>query len=58
MQILRMMYNLPPRQSCRVLFVETGIRNLSSIFIIEFLLYAKENEQSMIKLPSFHNYKT
>lgn len=57
-RILRMMYNIPPRQSCRALFVENCILTLSSIFILKCLLHVKENEADMIKLSSFHNYKT
>lgn len=57
-RILRMIFKIAPRSSCRPLFAENGILTMPSIFIFKCLTYVKENESKFIKLNSFHRYDT
>lgn len=57
-RILHMIFSIPQRSSCRPIFMDNYILNLSSIFILKCLLYVKENKQNIVQLSSFHNYNT
>lgn len=57
-RILRMIFNVSPRSSCRPVFLENRILTLASIFILRCLVFAKENEESFVKLSSFHSHNT
>lgn len=57
-RILRMIFNIEPRSSCRPVFIENGLLTVASIFILKCLVYTKENENKFTKLSCFHSYGT
>lgn len=57
-RIIRLIFDLNPRDSCRLFFRNYGILTLPCIFIFRCLIYVKENEHRLVKLSSFHDYST
>lgn len=57
-RILRLIFNIPLRSSCRPLFLNHGVLTLPSIFILRCLVYVKENELHFSRLSVFHSYNT
>lgn len=55
---VRLMCSLPYRGHCRSSFVELGIMTVSAIFILQCLLYVKENSHLYDALGSTHDYAT
>lgn len=57
-RIIRLIFNLDSRESCRPTFKKYQLFTLSSLYIYRCLLYVKENENSIVKLSDFHTYST
>jgi hypothetical protein len=57
-RILRIIFNLDHRVSCRNTFREEGILTLPSIYVYYTLLYTKLNISNFKTQASFHNYNT
>lgn len=57
-RIIRLIFNLGSRESCRPTFKKYQLFTLSSLYIYRCLLYVKENENSIVKLSDFHTYST
>lgn len=57
-RIVRTMFNLPPRESCRPYFIFHKILTFPCIYILRCLLFIKNNIAHLRKNSSFHNYGT
>lgn len=57
-RILRMIFNLHPRTSCRPYFIENKIMTVACIYIFKILLYVQNNLNSFVKLSGCHHYAT
>lgn len=57
-RILRNMFGINPRESCKGLFVDNKILTLPCIYIYKTLSYVKENILSLEKNSQYHNYST
>ncbi|KAK9874933.1 hypothetical protein WA026_005750 [Henosepilachna vigintioctopunctata] len=57
-RILRMIFKLKPRDSCRLLFIEKEILTTPCIYIYKCLMHVKLHEKRFTKLNSFHCYNT
>lgn len=57
-RIIRMIFNIHPRSSCRPYFIENKIMTVTCIYIFKCLLHMKKNFNSATKLSDFHCYST
>lgn len=57
-RIIRMIFGLDPRTTCKPSFIANKLMTVSCIFLYRCLKYVKENEQNFIKVSSFHDYAT
>lgn len=57
-RILRLIFNLDPRSSCKPLFVHNDVLTTPCIYIYKCLMYIKNNQANLSTLPSYHNYNT
>lgn len=57
-RIMRLIFHLHPRDSCRPFFRQHKILTLPSLYIYRCLTYIKEHEHLMVTLSSFHGYST
>lgn len=57
-RIIRKIFNLSSRTSCRPVFNANRLLPLPCIYILKCLVYAKENERNWTRLSSNHEYKT
>ena len=55
---LRIIYGVPPRTSCKPLFIQSGILTLPSMFVLASLLYVKNNIENFTVCTNLHNYPT
>jgi hypothetical protein len=57
-KILRTMLKLPYRESCRIHFKNLHILTLSSLYILNLLIFIKRNLHSFAKNDEYHTYTT
>lgn len=57
-RILRNIFGLDPRSSCRPIFVAWDLLTVPCIYIFKSLLYVRENLSKFTKLSSLHGYGT
>lgn len=57
-RIIRMIFGLHPRTSCRPVFTANDILTAPCIYIYKCLLYMNENLSRFNKLSTFHSYNT
>lgn len=57
-KIIRMIFDLKPRESCRPIFVQNNLMSLPSLYIYDCLLYTKKNIHLLKKCSQFHEYNT
>ncbi|KAK9882196.1 hypothetical protein WA026_019708 [Henosepilachna vigintioctopunctata] len=57
-RIIRLMFDLKPRDSCKPVFMAHRILTLSSIYLYKCLVYVKENQTKFPCLTESHNYDT
>lgn len=57
-RIIRMIFGLGPKDSCRPIFVKHEILTLPCIYLYKCLLHVKENESNFATLTDFHSYNT
>ena len=57
-RILRLMYNLIPRESCREVFLKNRILTFYSAYLYKSAIYAWKNKKRWERLGSFHQYDT
>lgn len=57
-RILRLIFNLEPRESCKDIFKKNKVLTVPSIFILKCVTYVKSNFSSFIKANENHNYST
>lgn len=57
-KIVRLVFGIKPRDSCRSFFHKYKILTFPCIFILNCLLYIHRNKSSLKKCSDFHNYKT
>lgn len=57
-RIMRLIFNVGQRESCRPFFVRHGILTVPSLYIYRCLQYVRENTNKFVRLSSFHNYPT
>lgn len=55
---LRTVFKLPPRQSCREIFIKNKILTLPCVYIYEILKFMKANEHTLKKNLDIHKYDT
>ena len=55
---LRIIYGVPPRTSCKPLFIQSGILTLPSMFVLASLLYVKNIIDNFTVCTNLHNYST
>lgn len=57
-RILRMIYNVPPRSTCKMVYKNNKIMTLPSIYIYKAVCYARNNLHLFETNQDNHNYKT
>ncbi|KAK9887548.1 hypothetical protein WA026_023270 [Henosepilachna vigintioctopunctata] len=57
-RLIRTIFRLGPRESCKGAFIGNKILTTPCIFIYRCLIYVKENEGKFVKLSSFHCHNT
>lgn len=57
-RILRTMFGLHPRDSCKPFFIEHKILTAPCIYMYKCLVYVNENIRDSAKLKNFHGYGT
>ncbi|KAK9877197.1 hypothetical protein WA026_016945 [Henosepilachna vigintioctopunctata] len=57
-RVVRLMFNLGPRESCKKSFVDKNMLTAPSLYIFRCLLYIRENECSLPRLADSHRYLT
>lgn len=57
-RVIRLIFNMKSRDTCRLVFKEKGIMTLPSIYIYKTLLYAKKNIGKYETGSTYHSYDT
>lgn len=57
-RIIRMIFGLHPRTSCRPIFITHKILTAPCVYIFNALMYMKGNQGVFCRLSSFHHYST
>ena len=55
---LRIIYGVPPKTSCKPLFIQSGSLSLPSVFVLTSLLYIKNNIDNFTVYTNLHKYST
>ena len=55
---IRIIFGISTRTHCTPLFVQSGILTLPSIFVLDALLYVRQNMNSFSLCSNVHNYPT
>lgn len=57
-RILRMMFRMEPRQTCREVFKDKGIMTVVSLYLYKLLLYIHKNKNRFTLNSDVHDYST
>ena len=57
-RVIRVLFKIPPRTSCKPLFIRERILTIPCLYIYKCLIYVKENIRQFQRMEEIHSYDT